>query len=442
MRSRLSRALAATALAALIAVALAAAAPGDLDPTFSGHGWVRTYDVLGYSRQYFPKGAEHIAIQPDGKIIGVSEIQSGGSDYYFGVFRWTPNGDLDRSFGAGGWVTTELGPFAIAHAVALQRDGKIVVAGEAVCDLAGCFGLVRYNRDGSLDRSFGNDGIVLTKFPPLNGAIAFDVAVQPDGKIVAVGKRYRGGDAQNDDLWALARYLPNGRLDTSFSGDGRTSIDFGYGDDIALAVALQRDRRIVVAGIGERNRNRSEDDFAVARLRPNGTLDRTFSGDGRATVGFGPHRFDYGQSLDIQRDGRIVAAGSSSPTLIGAPRVAIVRLRRNGTLDRRFGSGGKQITNPVPSGGYARTVLVQPDGRILVGGAGYDDSDRNTSSWVLLRYTPRGRLDRSFGQGGIVVSDFGTGADWAGAIALQRDGRIVVGGSVYEDQAIARYRAH
>ena len=96
----------------------------------------------------------------------------------------------------------------------------------------------------------------------------------------------------------------------------------------------------------------------------------------------------------------------------------------------------------MPSGGYARTVLVQPDGRILVGGAGYDDSDRNTSSWVLLRYTPRGRLDRSFGQGGIVVSDFGTGADWAGAIALQRDGRIVVGGSVYEDQAIARYRAH
>src|SRR5438876_572447 len=231
MRSRLSRALAATALAALIAVALAAAAPGDLDPTFSGNGWVRTYDVLGYSRQYFPKGAEHIAIQPDGKIIGVSEIQSGGSDYYFGVFRWTPNGDLDRSFGAGGWVTTELGPFAIAHAVALQRDGKIVVAGEAVCDLAGCFGLVRYNRDGSLDR--------------------------------------------------------------------------------------------------------------------------TFSGAGRATVGFGPHRFDYGQSLDIQRDGRIVAAGSSSPTLIGAPRVAIVRLRRNGTVDRRFGSGGKQITNPVPSGGYA-----------------------------------------------------------------------------------------
>src|SRR2546427_269550 len=124
-------------------------------------------------------------------------------------------------------AATALAPL-IAHAVALQRDGKIVVAGEAVCDLAGCFGLVRYNRDGSLDRSFGNDGIVLTKFPPLNGAIAFDVAVQPDGKIVAVGKRYRGGDAQNDDLWALARYLPNGRLDTSFSGDGRTSIDFGY----------------------------------------------------------------------------------------------------------------------------------------------------------------------------------------------------------------------
>src|SRR5437879_2231278 len=126
MRKRLARALVAAALATLIAGGLAAAAPGDLDPTFHVKGWVRTYDVLGYNRSYFAKGATDIALQPDGKILAASELQDGGSHNYFGVLRWTATGNLDQTFGAGGWAITNLGAFAIAHAVALQPDGKIV----------------------------------------------------------------------------------------------------------------------------------------------------------------------------------------------------------------------------------------------------------------------------------------------------------------------------
>lgn len=440
-----TRAVVTAALAVLAVVGLASAAPGDLDPTFSGNGWVRTYDLTHYTISYQPKGAEDVAVQPDGKIVAVGEFQGGDSYSAFGAFRYTPAGDLDRSFGSAGWVATEVGHFEAAHAVALQRDGKIVLAGEGssftgTCELMTCFALVRYNGDGSLDRSFGSGGVVRTPFEQC-GCFAFDVALQPDGKIVAVGRRFRYGDAQNDELFAVARYLPDGRLDRTFSHDGRASVDFGYGDDFAFAVAVQPNGKILVAGMGTRQKYRSGSDFAFARFRPNGTLDRTFAGYGRQTVGFRSRREDFAYALDLQPNGRIIAAGESGIGVrVEDARIALVRLLPNGRLDRSFGAGGRRLTKPVRNGGYAQAVLVQPDGRILTAGRAYDDADRVTSAWVLARFTPRGRLDHSFGRGGIVLSDFGTGADWGGALALQRDGKILAAGSVYEDQAVARYQ--
>jgi uncharacterized delta-60 repeat protein len=122
-----------------------------------------------------------------------------------------PNGDLDRSFGEGGLVATNLGSFEVAHAVAIQRDGKTVAAGETLRERAVCFGIARYNEDGTLDRGFGTGGVARTMFAQC-GCLAHDVAVQPNGRIVAVGRRFRYGDAQDDGLFAVARYLPNGRL--------------------------------------------------------------------------------------------------------------------------------------------------------------------------------------------------------------------------------------
>jgi uncharacterized delta-60 repeat protein len=424
-------------LASFLLAVPAAAAPGDLDRTFSGDGWVRTYEISGYSKGFFPKGAEDVAIQPDGKILAVSELQDGNSHWWFGVYRWLPNGDLDRSFGMGGWVANDLGAFPMPHTVVLQADGKILVGGQIECPgLQLCFGIVRYNPNGSIDGSFGVSGVARATFPGARCACDLrDLAVQRNGRIVAVGWRLRGGDAQDDQLLAVARFLPDGRLDRSFSRDGRLSFDFGYGDDFGAAVAVQQDGRIVVGGMAQ-YRYRTENDFLVVRLRENGALDRTFSRDGIRSVNFVGRRYDHVNGLDLQPDGRIVAAGVSAVGYTREdPRIAVLRLNRNGTLDRRF---GKRLLKPVPHGGHAQAVVVDRAG-IVVGGAAYDDSRHDTAAWALVRFRPSGALDRSFGRGGILVSDFGTGADWVGALATQRDGRLVAAGEVYRDQALARY---
>jgi uncharacterized delta-60 repeat protein len=425
-------------VASLVLALPAAAAPGGLDRTFSGNGWVRTYDITGYSKGFFPKGAEDVAIQPDGKILAVSELQDGNSHWWFGVYRWLPNGDLDRSFGSGGWVANDLGAFPMPHTVALQADGKILVGGQVECPGQQlCFGIVRYLSNGSIDSSFGASGVARATFPGARCACQIhDLAVQRNGRIVAVGWRLRGGDAQDDMLLAVARFLPNGRIDSSFSRDGRLSLDFGYGDDLASAVAVQADGRIVVGGVAS-YRYRTEDDFAVIRLRPNGALDRTFSRDGVQSVNFARRRYDDAYGLALQRDGRIVVAGLSAVGYLREdPRIAVLRLNRNGTVDRRF---GRRLLKPGAHGGYARAVLTDGSGGIVVGGLAYDDSELDTAAWAVVRYRSNGAVDRSFGKGGIVLSDFGTGADWVGALAAQKDGKIVAAGEVYGDQAVARY---
>jgi uncharacterized delta-60 repeat protein len=131
-------------LGALVFAAPAGAVPGELDPTFSGDGWVRTLEVRTATNNYLPEGAEDIALQADGKIVAVGELEDGTSHWYFGVFRYLANGELDPQFGEGGWVDTNLGSFEFPHAVAVQPDGKIVVAGSADCPYATCFALARY----------------------------------------------------------------------------------------------------------------------------------------------------------------------------------------------------------------------------------------------------------------------------------------------------------
>jgi uncharacterized delta-60 repeat protein len=432
--------IAAASVVAVCWAGVALASGGGLDPSFSGDGWVRTLQVRSPTDSYLPAGGEDVALQPDGKIVVTGEIIDSTSHWYFGVFRYTADGSLDRSFAGGGFAEVDLGNAEFAHAVAIQRNGRVVVAGEADCPFAVCFALVRFLPDGRVDRSFGVNGVVRTMFARYGASRAYDVAVQPDGKIIAVGMRFRGNDAQNDELFAVARYLPDGRLDRSFSRDGLASTNFGYADADASAVAVQRGGKILVAGSGARNLYRTEEDFAVARFRANGRLDRSFSGDGRATVDFGHRLSDGVHGLALDREGRIVLGGSSGKR--GAvPRIAVARLLANGRLDRSFGAGGKRLTRPERYGGYANAVVQQPDGRIVVAGRVFDDNRLDTSAWALARYGRGGALDRSFGHGGLVVSDFSTGADWVGALAVQRDRRIVAVGSVGESQALARYRA-
>ena len=272
--------------------------------------------------------------------------------------------------------------------------------------------------DGDLDPTFDDDGIATIVFR--GGSYANDVAVQPVGDIVAVGA---AAGPSSRGAFAVARTLADGTADLSFSSDGRvtTHVPPGGGDE-AHAVAIQANGRILVAGTDSRNR------FAVVRYLPDGSLDASFGGDGIVTTNLTPVD-DLAYDVLVQPDGKIVAVGSGGGW---HPRFALVRYRRNGALDRTFGDGGKVLTR-VGVWGVASAATLQPDGAILAVGT-------TGGAFELVRYLPTGELDATFGDGGKVRDTVAGG--WAGAVVLQPNGRIVVGGDLdIFRSAIARYTA-
>src|ERR1044071_4927541 len=293
---------------------IAQATDGDLDPTF-GIGGMVTTDI---NRSTDIGNA--VAIQADGKLVVVGQTYK-NNDYSnedFVVTRYNTDGTLDNTFGRGGKVRTDFpGLAAVPSAVVIQTDGKIVVAGGAFSQFtfAGNFEVVRYKPNGSLDRSFGNGGIVTTTFP--EGSYAFDVALQPDGKIIAAGTLFVDfipGEPSNTDF-ALARYNPDGTPDTTFGSGGQVSTDFAGVEDDAFSVLIQPDGKIVA--VGSANRLGTKYGFGAARYLSDGTLDTTFGVGGKVRTDFGDQNFDRARSAALQPDGKIVAAGFAISQEIG-----------------------------------------------------------------------------------------------------------------------------
>jgi uncharacterized delta-60 repeat protein len=269
---------------------------GSLDTSFDGDGKVIT--AIGGAADY----AVSVAIQSDGKIVAAG-YSNNGSNFDFALVRYNTNGTLDTSFDSDGKVTTAIsGSNDIAHSVAIQTDGKIVVAGESGNGSNANFALVRYNTNGTLDTNFDSDGKVTTAIGS-SGDIARSLAIQSDGKIAVAGSSFNGS---NEDF-ALVRYNTDGTLDTSFDSDGKVTTDIGSDNDFAYSVALQSDGKIVVAGHSD---NGSNEDFALVRYNTDGTLDTSFDSDGKVTTGIGSE--DDAFSVAIQSDGKIVVAGVSS----------------------------------------------------------------------------------------------------------------------------------
>ena len=345
---------------------------GSLDKTFSGDGRQRTGFAPGGRA-----AATGVAIQNDGKIVVVGFAHGSSYDSAFAIARYNPNGTLDRSFSGNGRKKTYFFGSDHATGVAIQDDGKIVVVGDAVDSFtpAGAFAVARYNPNGSPDRSFSGDGKQTTSFPDYAGANA--VALQDDGKIVVAGsdQELNQGSLGYDYHFALARYNPNGSLDPSFSGDGKQTTDFG-GYDQAYGVAIEDDGRIVAAGQGGNSH------FALARYDPNGSLDPTFSGDGKVTTGFGFGPDDAANGIAVLGDGKIVAAGRTSGGATSSD-FALARYNPNGTLDTSFSGNGKQTTG---FGGYdaANAVALDADGKIVAVGEGRGSD--GTSDFALARY--------------------------------------------------------
>jgi uncharacterized delta-60 repeat protein len=320
-------------------------------------------------------------------------------------------GDLDTSFGVGGKVITDFsGSIDEAKAVALQPDGKIVVAGHTPNFATGLieFALARYLPDGTLDTTFGDNGRVTTGFGE-GQALAQTVALQPDGKIVTAG--YTVDLSTSVSAFALARYLPDGALDTTFSGDGKLTTDTGSSNQVN-AVVLQPDGKVVAAGGN-----------AMARYNPDGTLDMTFGDNGLVTIDFREFR-----TATLQPDGKIVTAG-----VVDFPsNFALSRYLPNGTLDTTFGDNGR-VTTDFGDPSQASAVVLQPDGKIVAAGSSHVD-------FALARYLPDGTLDTTFSGDGRVTTDFGESSQ-ALAVALQADGKIVAAGwAFFRLFALARYQ--
>ena len=311
---------------------------GSLDTSLDADGKVTT--DFGTGSDF----ARAVVVQSDGKIVA-----AGACGVEFCLARYNTDGSLDAFFDTDGKVTTDVGTGSSDHAyaVVVQSDGKIVAAGECkVDDDTRDFCLARYNSDGSLDASFNSDGRVRTSIGTCCHAEARDVAVQGDGKIVAVGGC---GFGENFTKFCLARYNTNGSLDTSFDTDGTvTSASFGF----ALGVAAQGDGKIVAAG------------SLLARYNSDGSLDTSFDTDGEVTSPFG---LFWG--VAVQSDGKIVGAGSCNPgPIFGDVDFCLARYNNDGSLDASFGTAGT-VTTSIGVGDLLWAVAVQSDGKIVAAGS-------------------------------------------------------------------------
>lgn len=394
---------------------------GGLDPTFSLDG-IDTLAIGIFGSDY----GQSVAIQSDSKIV-VAGYSSRGSDFDFAVVRYNTDGTLDNTFSTDGKTTTDILEDDKAYSIAIQGDGKIVLAGESGNGPDDNFAVVRYNSDGSLDNTFGTGGIVTTNFGSFSDG-ANSVAIQGDGKIVLAGWMLNGSYWE----FALARYNSNGTLDNTFGSGGKVTTSIGTGNDEGHSVAIQSDGKIIVAGFAQ-DTTGSIQDFAIVRYNSDGSLDNTFGTGGIVTTDFGGNG-DDGRTVVIQGDGKIVVGGYCFNASID---FAMVRYNSNGTLDNSFDTDGK-ITTDIGGGGwsdYGYSAVIQGDGKIIMAGF----TSINVGDFALVRYNSDGSMDSTFDTDGIITTDFGISADNGYGVALQADGKIVVSGQSIGMFAVARY---
>ena len=353
---------------------------GTLDSSFAQTGSLRTGISAG-----FLGDACDVALPPDGSIVVVGVKDNGsatGED--FAVQRYTASGTADPNFGTGGTVTMDFnGSTDRAYAVAVQPDGKIVVAGHATnaartgIDIA----LARYTSDGSLDPSFGTAGRVTTAIP---GAASFGFAATLDhqGRIVLAARVSAGG---GDEI-GVARYGADGALDQSFDDDGIAVTAFGLGA-IPHGVAVDDQDRIVVVGQSQSTLPAGRSDIALTRFGAAGRVDTTFDGDGLVTTDFpdpatGTSHDEFGRDLALQSDGGIVVVGVAQ--LDRGADFALARHHSDGSLDPSFGDAGRLTVDFHAGFDSGRDVAIQPDGGIVAVGSATNVS---TQEFALIRLT-------------------------------------------------------
>jgi uncharacterized delta-60 repeat protein len=383
-------------------------AAGSIDTSFNGGVTVTPVDI---GEDY----GNAVAVQADGKVVMVGSSAT-VSGTMFSVVRYLRDGGLDPSFGVGGKLVVAMGSKGndAATAVAIQADGRIVVAGSSDRGATGMdFAVLRLMPDGTFDPGFGIGGKMTVDLAGDTDR-AWALALQADGRIVVGGQANTGGAAGGMDF-ALVRLRADGQLDTGFGQGGRviSTLRPGTGTEIIRALALPvvgGEQRILAVG--------GEGDFVAARYRANGTLDSSFGAGGKVVAVFNDV-IGSANAVTLRPDGKAVLAGH-----IGH-RFAAIQLDTQGQLDTSFGTAGRFTYAVVSNWNEAQAVVRQADGKLVIGGWAYSGGG-SSGDFAAIRLTAAGQLDADFGQAGVVITATaqGTKNDQSHALVLQADDRV------------------
>jgi uncharacterized delta-60 repeat protein len=388
---------------------------GSLDITFGEGGKVKSkFSSIGNNY------GTCTAIQKDGKlIVGGSSWLEG---YEFTLIRYLTNGTIDSTFGTNGiTVNTAFGNQSYGMSLKIQDDGRIILAGSAYDGFSrNSFAIARYTPNGQPDYSFGFASLVTTHYPDgyiANASPIVSLAIQNDGKYLLGGNLSYGSSI----YFSLLRYNTNGQIDISFGSNGWAVTKFNSIHDTfdyGTTVLVQADNKILLTGYATQDFLYH---FAIARYNTNGTPDSSFGINGQVLTNFNG-KDAYAYSAVVQPDNKILLAGTVYNNSSGPGDFALARYQSNGKPDSSFGVKGL-VTTPLDksSSSSINGITLQPDGKILCGGWA-------TGDFALVRYNTNGRFDSSFGVNGQVYTDFGTEYDFARAIALENDGKIILVG--------------
>lgn len=381
-----------------------------------------------------------IEMQPDGKFVGTMRIFDypvpGGQ--VFNVVRFQTDGSLDPTFGGDGVAEIAFTPSADsewANSMALQPDGKIVAVGcSPLSNGYRAFAITRVNADGTVDAGFGSNGRVQISFASRRHSCASTVAVQPDGAIVV-------GGIDGDNTWAFARLNVSGGLDPTFNGAGKLSISLRKSTDLGFIgrLLIQSDGKILVAGTAPSVRGTGRD-AALVRLNANGSLDSGFGGSGKVFTDF-YSAADSAYDMKIDASNRIVISGRAqlNGSDLNSYRMCLARYNSSGVLDADFGSAGRVAVGPNGMNSDGSGIAIQPDGKIVVGGVVGTNVDT-----LLARFNPDGSPDIAFGLdgNGRTVNNFFGELDVSSDVLILPDGNILVAGGTYGGPSVLASYVH
>jgi uncharacterized delta-60 repeat protein len=443
-RSRIFMSFLACAL--MLAGAIATLAIGNLDRTFGTDGKTVTPIGTGSDKGYA------MALQPDGKTV-VAGAAFTGTFFHTALARYKTDGTLDETFGTDGKVVINISTANdVANAVAVQSDGKILVAGYAAVGTVSDFAVSRLNSDGTIDTTFGANGTSLTSITPTTDT-ATGIALQTingEERIVVAG--YAGSG--NADF-AVVRYNPNGTPDNTFGTNGIVTTSIASSNDLAFDVAIDPlgTNKIILAGYSrfDLGGGSFNDDIAVVRYNADGTLDTSFDTDGKLTTNISAT--DEARAVDFQLiNGQLKIVVGGISTRAGANDFTLVRYNNDGTIDTTFGTNGKVVT---AIGSYEDQILdiaVEGDNKIVAAGLARTGTNGVNTDFALARYNVNGSLDTSFGSCGKIVTALanGNGTDTFYGVAVQPDGKVIAAGhtvtgvssSNNDDFAVLRYMSN